>query len=165
MNEVLLNNINEVVMPEDTLFCGGDFVFGKNKQENVIEFRNLIKCKNIICLIGNHDNADAIRQKDVFQGVYNRWEGHLHNQYIVFDHYPILSWNHMNHGAWMLHGHCHGDLWKNLLGRDIDTELGRKIMDRKILDVGVDNPLLNYKPISFWQIKEYMKNKAAHDRH
>lgn len=31
-------------------------------------------------------------------------------QHAVLCHYPIASWNHVSKGAFMLHGHCHGNL-------------------------------------------------------
>ena len=57
-DNLLLENINNVVMPEDTLYHLGDFTVGSmpkfNKVDAYYHFRNRIKCRNIIYVRGNH---------------------------------------------------------------------------------------------------------------
>ena len=66
-------------------------------------------------------------------------------QLIVLSHYAFEVWRNSHHGSWHLHGHSHNNL---------------PTPDSKLrLDVGVDNPLCNFSPISYNTIKEHMKNK------
>ena len=54
MNRTVVDNINKVVMPDDTLVHLGDWSFGGI--ENIWNLRNRIMCKNIILVFGNHDH-------------------------------------------------------------------------------------------------------------
>jgi len=54
-----------------------------------------------------------------------------------------LTWNKAHHGAWHLHGHCHGSL-------PIDLKIPR-------LDVGIDP--MGYVPVSYEQISRLMKDR------
>ena len=69
-------------------------------------------------------------------------------QFIVLCHYPMSSWNKSFHGSYNLHGHTH---------MKYQSERGL------ILDVGVDNPICKYSPISFNQIHEYMGTRIKGD--
>jgi len=64
MNSAIVNNINNIVMQDDTLICLGDWSFGGF--ESIKEFWDRIVCKNIYLILGNHDqhierNRDGIR--------------------------------------------------------------------------------------------------------
>ena len=56
---------------------------------------------------------------------------------VVLSHYPLLRWDRMHYGSFMLHGHVHGTL-------PFDPNVKR-------YDVGVDSN--NFEPISFEEIK------------
>ena len=90
-------------------------------------------------------------------------------QKMILDHYPNASWNGsgkswwMLHGQnepfnpasddedrWMLHGHCHNNLFK---------WTNEHMPNAKILDVGVDGH--DYKPWSFDEIKKYMDKRGG----
>jgi hypothetical protein len=75
----------------------------------------------------------------------------------VMCHYPMLIWDKHQHGAWHLFGHCHYGLWKFMLSAPEFEPLRR----RKMLDVGVDNPLCNYSPFSFAEIKSFMDKQEV----
>lgn len=146
MDDLIIDNINSMVMPEDTLWDLGDNAFG-NKW-NIPELRRRIKCKTIHFLYGNHDEAisglhpngkalseDKMNRAMTFQkefasvGHYN--EMYYKGKLLVMFHYPIASWNGIGKGAIHFHGHCHGSF----------EPVGRMI------DVGVDPQ--NFCPISF----------------
>jgi calcineurin-like phosphoesterase family protein len=71
----------------------------------------------------------------------------IDHQHVTLCHYPITSWNHTSKGAFMLHGHCHGNLkddksQKRLdIGWDYDnrplewSEIVRELSNRKGLPV------------------------------
>jgi calcineurin-like phosphoesterase family protein len=71
----------------------------------------------------------------------------IDHTHVVLSHYPIASWNHVSKGAYMLHGHCHGNLkdektmkrldigwdWKN---RPVEwNEIVRELENRKTVPV------------------------------
>ena len=62
--------------------------------------------------------------------------GHLQ---INMFHYPMEVWDKMHHGAWHLHGHCHGSL----------PAVGKR------LDVGIDNHP-DFQIFTFEEVKAHM---------
>jgi calcineurin-like phosphoesterase family protein len=145
MDQALIDNWNATVKKKDSVFIIGDFSFHKGP---VIEkiIKSLNGSKHLI--LGNHDKK---RINDVHKKKFI-WVKDLHtikvpdldvlggNQLIALCHYPLLSWDRMHYGSWMLHGHCHGNMRYPFKGR--------------ILDVGVD--AWGYKPVSYEQIKAKM---------
>lgn len=108
MNTALVNGINSCVSKNDTLLHLGDWSFGGF--DSVIEFREMINCENIIFLIGNHDHHIERNKNNVqkiFTNVSHYLEVDAGKKKFVFCHYPILSWNGMHRGSFMIHGHQH----------------------------------------------------------
>lgn len=167
MNRVLIDNINEVVGENDTYVIAGDIVFGQQKVADAIKFRKQIKCRNVMWVRGNHDprwdKMETLRP--FFREITPYLELKIDGQVIVICHYPILVWYHHDRGAWHCHGHCHNGLWQFMLS----ASRFEPLRNRKMLDVGVDNPLCGYKPFSYAQIEEYMNTKQIvlldHHRH
>jgi calcineurin-like phosphoesterase family protein len=142
MNSILINNINELVGEKDTLYILGDFVWNASVK-TLKEYREKIKCKNIVFIVGNHDSHKRIEK------VFPEW----HDQHFLrtkhedkeigihLNHYPMVAWRASFHGTICLHGHSHGN-----------TEPWRKehMPGRPLIDVGVD--VWNYFPVSLEQI-------------
>lgn len=117
MTDILVENTNKVVKPDDEMICAGDWSFGG--PDKILKFRNRINCKNITHILGNHDKprlwfSDDI--KKLFKEIYNRpvnlkIAGH---EFILW-HYAILQWDRKHHGIIHLFGHSHGTLngWIN----------------------------------------------------
>ncbi len=146
MDACIIDNINSKVMPEDEIFCNGDFAFGDKTK--IPELRQRINCKTIHFIYGNHDYAisgihpngkplNETRQARVktfqkeFASVQHYLEMFYKGKLIVMFHFPIASWNGIGKGAIHFHGHSHGSF----------TPVGRMI------DVGVDPQ--DFQPISF----------------
>ena len=53
MNDAIVNRINDNIGENDIMFHLGDWSFGG--KQKVVEFRERIKCKNIVLILGNHD--------------------------------------------------------------------------------------------------------------
>lgn len=143
MNSTLVNGINSVVKEDDEFYFLGDFAF--SGAGSIIEFRNRIKCKSIHFIYGNHD--EHIMHKAELRALFKSY-GHYrelqHEKHlIIMNHYPMESFHACKKGAWMLHGHCHGNL--------------RSSYNGKRLDVGVE--MNNYKPYSFQELKVIMDAK------
>jgi calcineurin-like phosphoesterase family protein len=143
MNETIINNINEIVEPNDVLFHLGDVAFGKNA---VIEFRNRINCKTIHLILGNHDKEIDKQQslKSLFSGVYRLLDVKIDDQDIVLCHYAMRTFKKSHHGAIHLYGHSHGQIE--------NTD--------KSMDVGLDNN--KFYPFAYSEILELLPTFKKH---
>lgn len=139
-DEVLLQSINELVMPDDTLWILGDFCWGKEKE--AASYLDRITCKNIHFVWGNHDHSSIghLFQSEMQQGVIR-----VQGQLIWLNHYPMRSWDGRFHGSWHLYGHVHNRF----------AEADREAQHMLTKDVGMD--ACNYQPISFDKLTDYMK--------
>lgn len=134
MDGRLLDNLNKVIQPTDTLYHLGDFSF-----RSISEYRQRINCQNIHLILGNHDKDSRSKYEENFTSVTRGDEIKVNNITITLSHYSMRVWNKSHHGHYMLYGHSHGGL----------SSWG------KSLDVGVDANF--YKPWSFDEIHEYME--------
>jgi calcineurin-like phosphoesterase family protein len=170
-NDALIEKINEVVRPEDTLFHLGDFCLNITPPE-FESILSRINCNNIAYIWGNHNSCirrvyeDAVATeygKDIevypyavgkitYLGYYKEVivNGHM----IVLHHYPHQIFNQMQKGACQLSGHSHYT--------NPTTQVDYP--DNKILDVGWDG---HGKPLSFNEIQKIMMNKVhvKQDKH
>lgn len=147
MNAVLIEKWNSRIKKGDLVYHLGDFAF--LHQEEVT--RLLRHLNGQIHLVqGNHDE-DYNLKKCGFASVrdlrYVRlpWSGN-ESQKAMLCHYPMVTWRSSSYGAWMLHGHCHGNL-----------DEGR-LPEAKRLDVGVDTN--NLYPYSVEEIGAIMANRG-----
>lgn len=108
MNEFMVNEWNNAVCPEDTVYILGDVSFGKTtKAIQILQRMNGSK----ILIKGNHDHKTlkSLEFFQCFESVHDyleiRYEGHN----IVLFHYPIIEWNRMHRGSIHFFGHVHGD--------------------------------------------------------
>lgn len=159
MNRALVDNINKVVMPNDTLIHLGDWSFGGVEQ--ISKFKHQLVCQNILLVLGNHDHH--IRRntyhKYVSQQEYFEWVGdyleitivdttnpkNYTNDTVVCTHYPMASWDKLGKGRIHLHGHIHTPK------QFIIPKAG------KMMDVGVDGNDL--KPWAFDDVKRLMEKQ------
>jgi len=158
MTEAQIENWNEVITNNDQVWHLGDVMLtrGKKKDEALVEsiLSRLNGQKFLIA--GNHDRGEVTKSRH-WQAVYQMHEikvklrpDDVHAQRIVLCHYALRTWNQMHRGAWMLHGHSHGNL----------SDVGGKIMD-----VGVD--CNGYRPLSLQEIEAYMDARpiVTYDHH
>jgi calcineurin-like phosphoesterase family protein len=149
MNDKIVNNINNFAAENDWLVCAGDWSFSGFKK--IKEFRDQIHCKNIILVLGNHDEKIEKNQEGV-QGLFSMVCEYLEltvkrdnaSDLFIISHYPMASWNFMNKGAIHLHGHVH---------HSKDIRLG----PGKMLDIGVEGN--DFKPYGLPYILELMKHQ------
>lgn len=153
MDEAILDGINSRVQPNDTLYHLGDFAWGKTH----LRYRNQIRCRNVILILGNHDPQTKSGQPQAL----------LHNiftsvvvvlkispkindlkQPIVLNHYAMRTWDKSHYGSWNLSGHSHGTLPNN---------------GSMSLDVGVDCHM--YKPISLENVVQIIEDRNEILRH
>jgi len=144
MNEGLIERWNDVVGAEDIVYHLGDFSL-KNPKQYVERLNGKI---NLV--FGNHDK-DSRKKTDLFENSSEISEIEVGGQMIVLCHYAMKVWNKSHYGSWHLYGHSHGSL-----PDDVNS---------LSFDVGVD--CWNYRPISFDEVADKMKEKrfVAVDHH
>jgi len=153
MNEILIQNWNDRVKPNDEIFHLGDFMMGhKMYWESTLSKLN----GNIHLIKGNHDKKFA-KQPYVIERMV--WIKDYHeltiqdpdaangkSQLIILQHYAQMVWKDNHKGSWAFSGHSHGSL----------DHIHRK---RLSLDVGVDAEYIGYAPISYKEVKKIMDKK------
>lgn len=181
MNKTIISNINNVVGEQDNLVIIGDFCF-PNGDQNEKYYRNLIKCKNVFLVLGNHDDRKSC--VGVFTECYENYLFNVDGQKIFVNHYPCRSWNQSTRGSWMLYGHVHNafndedngklsKIDKHLLSESFSSLIKRRGIEQEglleemleiasslngsqlTLDVGVDNQIRNDVPFGTpWSMDE-----------
>jgi len=141
-DNTLVERWNKVCNNETIFFHLGDFIFGQNPEQRLVDFLSRLKFKTLYSMPGNHSSG----WKQVFESqpkttmhldnktiyfIPNYLEVVANGQPIVMSHYPLASFNGQAKGSWMLHGHCHSNLYK--------SEIGSVLYKTKIIDIGVEN--------------------------
>lgn len=171
MNDVLVENWNNCVDTNDTIYHLGDFAFmSKGK---AIEMLKRLNGKKYF-LAGNHDKPLFKRNSDFRIEVrpevepYLEWVKDYHeiaiqdksanrkNQMIVMGHYSMRVWNKIHCGAWNLYGHSHGTLPDDPKALAIDV--GVDAIAKRYAQGGIVNQS-DYRPICYDEIKVIMADK------
>lgn len=110
MNEAIVSSINDVVKEDDILYHLGDWSFGG--KDNIKKFRDLIKCNNIVLLIGNHDHHISKNPEfqKLFSEVHELLRRKIAGHYFTLCHYAMRVWDSSHQGALHCFGHSHGSL-------------------------------------------------------
>lgn len=154
MDEVLINNWNEVVSPQDIVFHLGDFCFGSDKEWIKI-LQRLNGTKYLI--LGNHDLkkiANSSQIQDYFADINMQMRVVVDKQKMLLNHYPFLCFEGGYQNVWQLFGHVHSS--KHSTG--LDKERLVHLFPTQY-DVGVDNN--NYRPVSFAQVSQIITEQQA----
>lgn len=143
MREELIRRHNECVDPGDLVYHLGDFAFC-SVQDAIAIAKRLNGNKYLIW--GNHDHS--LRKSKAFMDQWvwckDQAEIEVEGTKVVLNHFPMLAWNKSHHGAFHIHGHCHGSLKPDPGARR--------------LDAGVD--CWDYYPVTFEQVKQVMAKKV-----
>ena len=147
MTEVMAKNINDIVPEDGVIFFLGDWSF--NGIDKIQKFREMIKCKTIIMIPGNHDNVIKKGQMhDLFQGVMDNFILDIDGVKIYMSHAPLPEIERIKiydyENVIFIHGHLHGG------------KLSKMFKGVRI-DVGMDTN--NLKPITWDQLMEKAKAK------
>jgi len=102
MDEVLIENWNKRVKPNDTVYHVGDFSFRAAKDPSLY-FRALNGKKFLIH--GNHDDAKIKRLP--WAGCYPELITKVHGLHFHMYHYPILEWHGFHRNSYHVYGHVH----------------------------------------------------------
>ena len=170
MNINIVDNINMLVGENDILFHLGDWSFGGFEQ--IAEFRNQLRCKNVHLFLGNQDHhilndRDGIRE--LFASVNEQRmvtiviqpdvkNGKAIKHRFVMSHYPLASWQDMGQGVKHIHGHVH-------------TPHQFKVGPGRMMDVGIDGSP-DFQPYTLNQVLKLIQDRPIkslliheHDHH
>ena len=155
-DKALIQNWNNVVGQDDTVFHLGDFAYGNSQFiANIIKQLN----GNIILIKGNHDlrNMNPTLY-NMFSDVVYQARILIDKQTVYLNHFPFLCFDHGDINLYkdnysiQLFGHVHsGPLTSS---KDVSR---LNILFPTQYDVGVDNN--NYTPISWADIKNKIKQQ------
>lgn len=144
MDDTLIANYNAVVRENDEVYILGDV--GWKDTKRVCRILERLKGKNRFLIVGNHDhkNLKSEEFRSHFQWIKDYYEFWHNKRLWALFHYPIQSWNGVYRGSRHLFGHTHGRLQD-------ETSLR--------MDVGVDNPICSFAPISIDKIDAIMNER------
>lgn len=155
-DKALIQNWNNTVGQDDTVFHLGDFAYGNSQFiANIIKQLN----GNIILIKGNHDlrNMNPALY-NIFSDVVYQARILIDKQTVYLNHFPFLCFDHGDINLYkdnysiQLFGHVHsGPLTSS---EDINR---LNILFPTQYDVGVDNN--NYTPISWTDVKNKIKQQ------
>lgn len=148
MDDALIANINAVVAADDRLYILGDFCMAGRDPARYVRacasYRARIACRDVVLIVGNHDQPDAPGFRDLFSEVHGLLDLCIEGRYLTLCHYAMRVWNGSHRGSWQLYGHDHGTLAD----------------DPRLLafDVGVD--CHGYRPLSFAEVAAEMARRT-----
>ena len=108
MDDHLITAWNSRVQKNDIIYILGDLMFRNRASPE--KYLQRMKGKKHL-LLGNHDNkwvkkVDMTKYFDSVERLTEVSDGQ--NRYVLC-HYPLMSWNHMARGSYMIHGHIHNN--------------------------------------------------------
>jgi calcineurin-like phosphoesterase family protein len=155
MDGHLMSAWNARVHSGDTVYILGDLIF-RSAASPASYLEALNGKKHLI--LGNHDK-DWIKKIDLtkyFVSVERFVEFSDGQHTMTLCHYPLMSWNHMAKGSYMIHGHIHNN-------RDaFYFPMLRKMPN--LLNAGVE--INHFKPVRFDELirnNELFKGRAMED--
>lgn len=134
MDDIMIQNHNSVVKPNDVVINAGDFTLLKNKEKIYKDYINKLN-GNQIFLKGSHDYWLPWNKSQQI------WEKKFEQCYVVVCHYAMRTWARSHYNSFHLYGHSHGKL----------EPIG------KSWDIGVDNN--GFFPVSLDQIISIMEKQ------
>jgi calcineurin-like phosphoesterase family protein len=183
MHIALEERWNEVVSKDDIVIYLGDLSFARREEMDYVKGMMHNLNGTIHYVMGNHDKLEDIKKIGVFESISDYLEvrvahmgeepnniGALKRVETLFCcmHYPILEWNKKHRGSWLVHGHCHMNLFNNdsewvskmeamgkLLPKDILEEYNALVEKKhyykgRVVDAGCMG--WDYRPLSYEDI-------------
>ena len=159
MNEKLIENWNNVVQPDSTVFHLGDFAWG----HNWMPILNRLNGHKIL-IMGNHDfkNKDSIAFKKGFDYVCQQLYINIEHRKVILNHCPMLCYGGTyrvdSDKVYQLFGHVHSGPYNTELNAGLDIERLHNLFPTQY-DVGVDNN--NFTPVSWYEVNEKINKQIT----
>lgn len=160
MDEALINNWNNVVSNEDTVYILGDFCW--LKEDEWLEYLWQLKGKKQL-IRGNHDlwSMSTILKKE-FADIKEYKEITDNGRHVIMCHYPLLCYKgSYDPKTWMLHGHTH-----ITREQDFVEAWTKELIQSKALEsdswghiINVGCMIHNYIPVTLDQLIAFYNNK------
>ncbi len=171
MNEEMIDAWNNAVMPKDQVWVGGDFAYNA-KDEGSISVGKLFMALNgkKHLVRGNHDEQNRSVLELPWTTITDLASVKIEGMRFVMCHYPLETWKAPSKFI-HLHGHCHGNLKRQISRRfDVGVDVGHpREADFLLADGGatlVDTIITHektYAPVPlevYWQIGSDQKFQA-----
>lgn len=155
-DEVLINNWNAIVQPNDTVFHLGDFAFASPGYiREVVSRLN----GNITLIIGNHDWKNLNQSTlELFNKTAQQLYIQINGRKVLLNHYPMLcfagTYRRDEDRVYQLFGHVHSGP-NAIIGEDLPRL--EYLFNNCQYDVGVDNN--NFRPISFTEVDNILNGQ------
>lgn len=159
-DKLIINNINEIVTPQDFLYFLGDISW--YNPEKTVELLKQINCRNLFAFKGNHDRClkDG-RVKKMFQGIYDIKQINDNDRPVILCHFPIMMYPGQHRGTIHLYGHVHNTKEETDY-QEFVCQLDERIKKRDsnrynpvtAYNVGAMLPYMDYNPRTLDQIME-----------
>ena len=147
MDEHLISEWNSRVRQNDSVYIIGDLIFRNTvSPENYL---NRLRGKKHL-ILGNHDK-DWVKKADMtkhFASVERFTEISDGQHIITLCHYPLMSWDQIAKGSYMIHGHIHNN--RDAMYFPLIREMPN------LLNAGVE--VNEYRPV---KINELVKNNET----
>jgi calcineurin-like phosphoesterase family protein len=128
-NRTIIQGINDLVMPDDTLYVVGDVAM----DDGGIALLDQIHCKNRTLILGNYDVDKIEKLRTQFEDVREDMELNLSGLECYLNHYPTKA----RSDRFNIVGHIHG-LWKvqpNMVNVSTDAWHFGPVSEKEILFV------------------------------
>lgn len=137
MNQLIIDNWNNQVNKQDTVFILGDVAWNYKSLDLLSGMRGKKKL-----ILGNHDEMKMEAYMKYFTHIYGAYEW---KHKIMLTHIPVHDMN-MDRFRLNIHGHLHDDL---VLNPDLDS---MRDDDPRYINVSCEQ--INYTPISWDELNE-----------
>lgn len=147
MNEVLVENYNKLVKPDDDVVILGDCYLNCTDEQGCAMLRRLNGYKHLC--IGNHDTdtkVKAMRYYGVFNSInYAKMVKFSKRKVAYCSHYPTMTGNSGFNPVFNLYGHTHQKL--------------PKMENSSIVGYNVGVDAWNNRPVAIEEIKELLRHE------
>ena len=154
MDDTLLQNWNERVTADDTVYVLGD-AFWKNEENSIRIIQQLNGHKHLIQ--GNHDRVKG-KLRPYWESIEQYAEVNDENRLVILSHYPILFYKNQHYGAVMLYGHVHNTREWKLVEKWKNEQWAMGIPSR-LINVGCMMDYMRYTPDVYKrQVSRFARN-------
>lgn len=149
MDEALIQNWNERVTADDTVYVLGD-AFWRNEENSIRIMQQLNGHKHLIQ--GNHDRVKGTL-RPYWDSIEQYAEINDKNRLVILSHYPIPFYKNQHYGAVMLYGHVHNTREWSLVEKWKNEQWAMGIPSR-LINVGCMMDCMNYTPRTLDELLE-----------